>query len=178
MSTKYKVKDNAKLFFIARTIVGLQVRRKNKHGLQVRANGTSPTIEFVDEPTFPFAGGNGSWTPELNKIQLNKEQAKSIEKLLGSDASDEEKLEGFLHFYKTLLHETAHKGNTNENFERIVKEGEAGREFDNAVWGSENFDSYFEDTWKDEGVAKGIIEKSKKTEEGQKTLPTIPTKEE
>ena len=39
MSTKYKVKDNAKLIFIARTIVGLQVRRKNKHGLQVRANG-------------------------------------------------------------------------------------------------------------------------------------------
>ena len=44
MSTKYKVKDNAKLIFIARTIVGLQVHRKNKHGLQVRANGANQLL--------------------------------------------------------------------------------------------------------------------------------------
>jgi Metallopeptidase toxin 3 len=135
--------------------------------------GKGPEIRFVDEPTWPFSGGKGHYEPFGDYIELREDDAIALENLLASDATDEEKLAAFLPWYKTLLHEGAHWGDY-VNYEKVTSTPEIGKDFENEVWGIEGlYDPYFDDMY-DKETATEVIEEKKKSEEGSKTLPTIP----
>ncbi|MEP7196373.1 MAG: RHS repeat-associated core domain-containing protein [Saprospiraceae bacterium] len=161
-------------------------------------------ITFVEEPgQWPRAAKTvGGFHPrETNSIQLNSGYALAVEHTLASDATDAEKQVAFTRFYMTLLHESAHVfdqwGTSTKGRDGITDlykmkqyyAGEIGDKFDEIVYGNENYRPYTDPAIdiKDPilgitsekyqpGTTEGIIKEAQKTEEGKKTLPTVPRK--
>lgn len=142
--------------------------------------GNGPEVVFEQYPGWPHVGANGRYDRDMKRIEMNLENTDKLEKLLQSDASEEEKLIGMIGWYKTLLHETTHYGDRTRQFEDGV---EVGYQMEDDVWSGDQFNadcSSVEECGNayDPEEAKELIGQQRQTEEGQTTLPRVPQKKD
>jgi hypothetical protein len=140
----------------------------------------------------------GHFDPEFNLLELNEKYAQFVEHTLSGSASNEIKETTFMRFYMSVTHEVAHRVNTvdfRQNLDgeksrdatKITITKEDGLQFEEQVWGYDNFkpDSNPKNVGVDgiqgirsekyrSGVTEGIIQNAKKTTEGSESLPTVP----
>lgn len=160
-------------------------------------------VEKPGEGYSEYATAGGYCPIDYNTIQLNAGYAKYVEDILASDVSVMEKLVAFTRFYKTLIHETGHHLNKFGNYRGVNQLGndfyedlrrskgrtkeEHGYKAEEYIWGTSTYKPYSEPFFKSgkqvkgilsdgykEGITEGVINEAMKTEEGKKTLPTIP----
>ncbi len=105
--------------------------------------GDGPAVMASDKPGNTWAGElpNGWYELSDNTIEINSKIFESTEKILADEnATDLEKQEALLNFYKTLVHETAHYGDGLDGSldgEMVQGQGqtEVGDNLDVMVWG-------------------------------------------
>jgi hypothetical protein len=117
---------------------------------------------------------------------LNAEQSNSLERLLKSDATQEEKLFGLYTFFSTLLHETAHFGDGLDGWENRDYDmgSEPGADFQNNVIECDFIEVENEQGNGKETIPvanrdlKAVISKriNSTNPEVKKTIPTVPVK--
>ena len=175
----------------------------NPHYLEdILTWGSGPTIKFEKDPGFPVSGAHGHYTrgcePSLDVLELSSSDAAKLEKILGSKANAQVKQKEFMKFYQAVLHETAHEVNSadkvlkgdarftcpreDETQSKYSYGGEDGYEFEQKVWGNDKYKPL--DVYMGPGIqnqnsytpcaVEDVIENANKTEEGKKTLPTVP----
>jgi len=164
--------------------------------------GSGPTIKFDPAPgNGPDARGHYTpgAIPDDDQIEINSTQAKVLNDLLDSKASDKVKQVAFMRFYMTLVHETGHRVNTPDGIKGVKMinstkrwndpyfkfqtiEGEEGSKVEQDVWGTSKYRpwdvskdlSAKENQGKSDADMMNVIDNANKTEEGKATLPTVP----
>src|SRR5690625_516608 len=166
--------------------------------------GFGPEIVFKDAPgEFPmeFKSAAGFTEKDMNVIQMNAGYANYVEKVLTSDVSSETKQAVFTRFYMTIIHETAHQLNKygkslgqneqgNQTYQSLPKgysSDEQGYKAEESIWGTDSYKPFTNPSLDDgegvqginsekymKGVTEGVIREANKTEEGRKSLPTVP----
>lgn len=134
--------------------------------------GSGPEIIFEQNPGFPQKA-YGYYDRWFERIELSESIAEQLETLLESDASEDEKMDAFLPWFKTLLHEGAHYGNYDKDLIRINKGSEVGDEFENKVWGKEGVYNVDEDDMYNQEISRRVINDQKQAG-NDGTLPTLP----
>lgn len=141
--------------------------------------GKGPMIIIRDNPG-GMEGANGYYNFSTGQIELSSKRITDLEIVLASDASDEIKLKSLLAVYMTLLHETVHYG---DYLDKVRQDGgEPGVDFEIDVWQGKEinigdevlFVQYFSGDKYNPIDIQEIIDEKRKTEEGMKTLPTLP----
>lgn len=162
---------------------------------------SGPNLVFEKNIGFPF-NAKGEFVPLTGTIKIDEDYVAHVESVLGSNASDDEKLVALFRMFATIIHETGHrmdypdaiiktdgeKVELNINSSLTKMKGgddiEVGDLTEDKIWGYDDntnaFKTKFNPTFGDDkynkGVTEGIIENAKKTPEGRKTLPTLPKK--
>jgi RHS repeat-associated protein len=147
--------------------------------------GSGPKINIVDAPG-GSAYAEGYYDNGKKEIQLRKSRLDDLEKVLQSDAPESEKLEALLSVYMTLLHETVHYG---DYLDGIQQGGpEPGIDFEDEAWLTNEVDVENDNGSKERIRVvyffgkkytvdmRMVIGNRYETEEGRKTLPTVPEK--
>ena len=149
-----------------------------------------------------YAAGYTFKEKDAHVIEMNAGYAKYVESVLVSEASSEFKQVVFTRFYMTLIHETGHELNKlgklkgindkGHNEYQLLQDGfsndEQGSKAEEYIWGTDSYQPFSEPLRVPEGksilgiksrkyypaVTEGVIKEANKTEEGRKSLPTVP----
>lgn len=103
--------------------------------------GEGPIV-IADPDPGGVAGGNGYYNEKTNTIELNTSNLTTVEAILASDASVEEKQKALYKISSTLLHETVHYGDYLDGIKQDTQE--PGVTFEREVWGK-RWDGFKED---------------------------------
>jgi hypothetical protein len=93
--------------------------------------GSGPMIVVKDKPG-GMEGANGFYNNQTGQIELSKDRMASLEKMLSSDASDEDKFKALSAVFMTVLHETTQYGDYLDGGRQDG--GEPGDAFEFDVW--------------------------------------------
>jgi len=157
-----------------------QVRSDTKWGEK-----TSPIIEFNNDLKVKDNGTGfyGRYDASTNTINISKAFADKVEKILGSDASFEDKQVAMYEFFGTLTHEEVHRGDYLDGHRQDVDDpsgfgSEPGTAFMNDVFESttvtgEDRKKYRVQQGSIHGDSKELVQKKQAGGEGD-VVPSVP----